>query len=150
MAKADQGPQLALRTWLVDTGPFIAYMNRRDPAHASVSARLDGFSGQLVTTGAVVTEVMYFLSGVPGGPVVFAELLVASAATIVELPEPASVLAAASLMARYSDTPMDFADATLVQLADALGVTDILTLDRRGFSTYRTAKGKAFRLVPFP
>jgi len=51
-------------------------------------------------------------------------------------------------MARYSDTPMDFADATLVQLADAVGVIDILTLDRRGFSTYRTAKGKAFRLVP--
>jgi hypothetical protein len=24
--------QLALRTWLVDTGPLIAYINRRDPA----------------------------------------------------------------------------------------------------------------------
>jgi uncharacterized protein len=50
------------------------------------------------------------------------------------------------LMTRYEDTPMDFADATLVLLAEELGVTDILTLDRRGFSTYRTATGKAFRL----
>ena len=57
------------------------------------------------------------------------------------------VLVAANLKATYADTPMDFADATLVQLADAVGVIDILTLDRRGFSTYRTAKGKAFRLV---
>ncbi len=150
MAKADQEPQLALRTWLVDTGPFIAYINRRDPAHAAVAARLDGFDGQLVTTGAVVTEVMHFLAGVPGGPAAFAELLVASGAGIAEMSEPAAVLAAAGLMARYSDTPMDFADATLVQLADTLGVTDILTLDRRGFSTYRTTKGKAFRLVPVP
>ena len=139
---------MALNTWLVDTGPFIAYINRRDPAHAPVAARLESFSGHLVTTGAVVTEVMYFLSDVPGGPVSFAELLVASGARIVELSEPEAVLSAANLMAKYSDTPMDFADATLVLLAEALGVVDILTLDRRGFSTYRTAKGKAFRLVP--
>ena len=134
----------------MDTGPFIAYINGRDPAHAAVAARLDAFTGLLVTTGAVVTEVMYFLSDVPGGPVAFAELLVASGTRIVESSDPNLVRAAAELMARHSDTPMDFADATLVQLADAVGVTDILTLDRRGFSTYRTAKGKAFRLVALP
>ena len=42
---------------------------------------------------------------------------------------------------------MDYADATLVLLADEMGVADIAALDTRGFSTYRTAKGKAFRLV---
>jgi hypothetical protein len=50
-------------------------------------------------------------------------------------------------MEKYRDTPMDFADATLVIAADRVGVTDILTLDRRGFSTYRTAKRKPFRIV---
>ena len=45
---------------------------------------------------------------------------------------------------------MDFADATLVLLSDRLAVTDILTLDRRGFATYRTAKGRAFRMLPSP
>jgi hypothetical protein len=54
---------------------------------------------------------------------------------------------AAGLMERYADTPMDFADATLVLLAEALGVFDVLALDRRGFSTYRTAGGRPFRLV---
>lgn len=90
---------------------------------------------------------MHFLSGVPSGAVSFAELLAASGTRIVDVAEPEAVLAAADLMAKYADTPMDFADATLVLLADALGVVDILTLDRRGFSTYRTAKGRAFRLV---
>jgi len=42
---------------------------------------------------------------------------------------------------------MDFADATLVMLADELGTTEILTLDRRGFSTYRTSRGQAFNLI---
>jgi predicted nucleic acid-binding protein len=64
-----------------------------------------------------------------------------------ESTQPRNVLAAAELMNRYSDTPMDFADATLVLLAEEIGVTDIFTLDRRGFSTYRTTKGKSFRLI---
>jgi uncharacterized protein len=147
MASTDQGPQLAVSTWLVDTGPFIAYINRRDRTHSAVADRLDGFAGQLATTGAVVTEVMHFLSDVPAGPASFAELLVASSTRIADVSDPEAVVAAAHLMAKYSDTPMDFADATLVLLADALSVVDILTLDRRGFSTYRTSKGKAFRLV---
>ncbi len=45
------------------------------------------------------------------------------------------------------DIPMDYADATLVLLADGLEVWEILTLDRRGFSTYRTKGRRAFRLV---
>ena len=50
-------------------------------------------------------------------------------------------------MKKYADTPMDFADATLVMLAEALEVFDVLTLNRRGFSTYRTGDGSGFRLV---
>ena len=136
-----------MKTWLIDTGPLVAYISRTDPMHGPVALSLDRFTGQLATTSAVVTEVMYFLSDVAGGPVTFAELLVASDVRIVDAIEPRQILAAARLMAKYADTPMDYADATLVTLADELGVMDILTLDRRGFSTYRTPKGKVFRLV---
>ena len=136
-----------MRTWLIDTGPLIAYISRTDPMHTRVAARVDDFAGQLATTSAVVTEVMYFLSGVPTGPVSFAELLLASGMRVAESTQPSHVLAAAELMGKYADTPMDFADATLVLLAEELGVMHILTLDRRGFSTYRTRRGKAFRLV---
>ena len=136
-----------MRTWLMDTGPFIAYISRTEPAHARVAARVDSFSGHLATTSAVITEVMYFVSSVPGGPLAFAELLVASGTRIAESTQPRQVLAAAELMGKYADTPMDFADATLVLLGEELGVMDILTLDRRGFSTYKTTRGKAFRLV---
>lgn len=136
-----------MKTWLVDTGPFVAYLDRSDPKHDVVAATLDRFTGQLATTGAVVTEVMYFLADVNGGPTAFAELLIESETRLVDLTMADEILTAARLMERYADTPMDFADATLVLLADELGVTDVLTLDRRGFSTYRTAKGKPFRLV---
>jgi len=138
---------LALKTWLVDTGPFVAYVSRNDPKHADVAASLEAFTGQLITTSAVITEVMYFLSDVDGGAVAFAELLASSGSRIAGLTDSTHVTAAARLMDKYADTPMDFADATLVLLAEELGVMDILTLDRRGFSAYRTSKGKPFRLV---
>jgi predicted nucleic acid-binding protein len=136
-----------MNRWLVDTGPFVAYLDRTDRMHDAVAARLDAFTGRIATTGAVVTEVMYFLSEDPDGPLSFAELLVRSNAAIVEATRPTDVLAAATLMRKYADTPMDFADATLVALAEQMDVRDILTLDRRGFSTYRTSSGRPFRLV---
>lgn len=136
-----------MKRWLVDTGPFVAYLDRGDPGHREVTECLDRFTGQLVTTGAVVTEVMYFVSDAPDGPVSFAELLVASNVQVLERMRPAHIAAAATLMRTYADTPMDFADATLVGAAGELGVVDVLTLDRRGFSTYRTPNGRRFRLV---
>jgi predicted nucleic acid-binding protein len=53
---------------------------------------------------------------------------------------------AAELMSKYADTPMDFADATLVLVATRLRLNSVCTFDRRGFRTYRIGR-KAFRLV---
>lgn len=66
---------------------------------------------------------------------------------VYDLCQPADLKEASDLMDRYADTPMNFADATLVLLAGALETLDVSTLDRSGFSTYRTEAGDAFRLV---
>jgi hypothetical protein len=50
-------------------------------------------------------------------------------------------------MQKFATVPMDFADATLVLLADALSVRDVLTLDRRGFRVFRDLRRRPFRLV---
>ena len=134
-------------TWLIDTGPLVAFFDRGDPAHAVVNERLSPFRGRLCTTGPVISEAMHFLPEVTGGPEKLAEFVRSSALDIVESMGSGQLQAAVELMARYSDTPMDFADATLVLLADTLGVRDILTLDRRGFRTYRTRKRQSFQLV---
>lgn len=76
-----------------------------------------------------------------------AEFVAASGATVHDYTQPQRLLGAASLMAKYADTPMDFADATLVLLADGVRIYDVLTLDRRGFSTYRTESGEALRIA---
>lgn len=136
-----------MKTWLLDTGPLVAYLDANDSAHDEVSSCLDSFSGALATTGAILTETMYFVSPAPCGPKALAAFAAASGMRIYDLSQPPELEAAAELMERYADTPMDYADATLVLLAEALGVRDILTLDRRGFSTYRTRHRQSFNLV---
>lgn len=151
MAQGDPGAQLAsLNTWIVDTGPLVAYLNPRDPSHASVAGRWDRFTGRLVTTGAVITETMHFVAPHTHGPRHLAELVDLSGMEVYDLTRAPELMAAAALMERYHDTPMDFADATLLLLAEALSLDAILTLDHRGFSAYRTRDGRALQSVLRP
>lgn len=136
-----------MTAWLLDTGPLVAALNRRDPHHARCAAALAGFAGTLLTTGAVVTEAMHFLSGQPDGAAALAGLLDDAQVDIRDCFGPTQLHAAARLMKKYADTPMDFADATLVLLADEAGQGDILTLDLRGFRTYRFRSTRRFQLV---
>lgn len=136
-----------MRTWLIDTGPLVAYLNRTDPEHARVAERLDGFDGRLVSSSAVVTEAMHFVSAGPHGPRALAEFVAESSLEVYDATRPPELPAVVWFMEKYRDVPMDFADGTLVLLGDALNVRDVLTLDRRGFSIYRSRRGRPFRLV---
>ncbi|MGC1309785.1 MAG: hypothetical protein WA885_21380 [Phormidesmis sp.] len=50
------------------------------------------------------------------------------------------------LMERYQDTPMDFADASLVTAAECLGLSHIFTLDS-DFYVYRINDKDAFTVI---
>jgi len=134
-------------TWLTDTGPLVAYLDRNDPAHFAVGNRLGAFKGRLVTTGAVIAEAMYFVSDMRRGPRLLAQLVRDSGMRVYDLCQPSELRSAIALMDRYAHVPMDFVDATLVLLAEGLGVEEVLTLDRRGFDAYRTRDGRRLRLA---
>ena len=136
-----------MNIWLVDTGPLVAYLDSSEVEHDLVGDVLDDFNGVLTTTAAVVTEVMHFIRRTRFGATALSEFISQSGMRVYGLCEPADIRDAAVLMQRYADTPMDFADATLVLLADRLATSDILTLDRRGFNTYRLPDGSSYNLV---
>jgi len=136
-----------MKTCLIDTGPIVAYLDSHDPGHAAVTAWLDGFKGQLLTTSAVITEAMHFVSDSQDGPRLLAEFVGLTGMRVHDCAQPAQLRQAVGLMGTYADTPMDFADASLVLLGERLNVLDVLTLDRRGFSTYRASRGRAFYRV---
>jgi predicted nucleic acid-binding protein len=53
-----------------------------------------------------------------------------------------------ALMSRYADRPMDFADATLVHLAQRESLSTIFTIDHDDFETYRIDGRRRFRVIP--
>lgn len=55
----------------------------------------------------------------------------------------------ASLIQQYADLPMDYADASLVVLAEHLQHGRILTANRRDFAVYRWSNVNTFKNLPF-
>ena len=139
-----------MKRWLLDTGPIVAYLDESDPYHHEVADRLDTFTGNLHTTDAVIIETMHFLSNASNGPTLFLDFLYASRTEIHTYTTASSIAKAVKLMSKYADLPMDFADATLVLLAESLRLNQIITLDKRGFKTYRIRSKGRFQLVLDP
>jgi len=71
-----------------------------------------------------------------------------AAAVVVGTIEGAELPQLRSLMLQYWDRPMDFADATLVHLANRESLTTILTVDQADFATYRLAQKRRFQVLP--
>lgn len=54
----------------------------------------------------------------------------------------------AELVDRYDDLPLGTTDASVIALAERLGVDEIATLDHRHFRVVAPNHAKAFRLLP--
>ena len=133
---------------LLDTGPLVALLDRSEPDHDRVQQFMERLRGsRLVTTGAVVTEAFYFLSDVQNGPESLVSFLDASATEVRDTFGTDALAAAVRLMSKYADIPMDFPDATLVWIAESSGTDKIITLDRRGFSSFRFGRNRRFELL---
>lgn len=132
---------------LLDTGAFVALIDRSEQRHADCVAVLEDWRGPIVTSEAVLTETLYLAGAQWRAQKVCLEFFARGAFTLIPS-SPASVKRVSALMERYRDVPMDFADATLVALGEELVTDSVLTLDHRGFSTYRLGARKAFRMLP--
>ena len=132
---------------LLDTGPFVALVDRSEELHDECVAALESWTGAVVTTEAVVTETLYLVGPQWRAQKVALEFILRGAFQLVPSSH-ASLKRVAALMERYRNVPMDFADATLVALGEELETDRVFTLDRRGFSTYRMNRRKPFHVIP--
>ncbi len=132
---------------LLDTGAFIALVDRSETRHRDCAAVLERWRGAIITTEAVLTETLHLLGPHWRSQKVGLEFVLRGAFLLVP-PSQASLKRVAVLMEKYRNVPMDYADATLVALGEEFGTDLVFTLDRRGFSAYRLNQRKPFRLVP--
>lgn len=134
-------------TTLIDTGPLIAILEGNDPHHGACSEAFKQAAAPLLTCWPVLTEAAYLLGeSTPAMKTLF-DLLRTNAVAI--LPLMATDLPAIeAILDKYRDQGFQLADACLMYLTDREGIYDVLTLDKRDFSVFRTASGKALTLVP--
>jgi hypothetical protein len=133
---------------LVDTGAVVALVNRADRYHAAAVEWFRGFRGELLTTDAVITETAYVLAASPAhqrAALVWFER--ARAARLLRVEPIVDYAVVVRIIAQYAALPCDYADATLIALAERSGVAAIATVDQRDFSVYRVRRRKRFRVL---
>jgi predicted nucleic acid-binding protein len=102
----------------------------------------------LLTTEAVVTETAYVLAASQShqrAALIWFER--ARAAGLLAVEPVADYAAVARVIAQYANLPCDYADASLIALAERSGVTAIATIDQRDFSIYRVRGRRRFRIL---
>lgn len=129
---------------LLDTGFIVALLDRNERRHKRCAAILEDIERPLVTCEAVISESCYLLRDLPGAPQVVLEN-VAEGAFLLPFQLSQSASAVRTIMRKYADLPIDFADACLVHLAEQLQTGDILTLDS-DFEFYRWNRTRPFQL----
>jgi predicted nucleic acid-binding protein len=132
---------------ILDTGPWVALIDRSESRHAECVQWLKNFSGRLYSTEAVLTEVLYILNFSITAQSAALDFVLQSVVEIVPS-NPESLKKIKNLMKKYADLPMDFADATIVCLATETGMQNIVTFDKRDFAIYKLPKKKSFTIMP--
>jgi uncharacterized protein len=132
---------------LVDTGAILAFLDENDRWHPAVTEAFAQASPPLLTSEAVLTELFHFVAARFHSVEVAWKFVRSGALTLGTITD-ADLPALSQLMRRYNDRPMDFADATLVHLAERESLTTILTVDFSDFQTYRIHGQRRFRILP--
>lgn len=132
---------------LIDTSAIIALLDRDDRWHRDCVEAFTTLRLPLATSAAVLAE-LFHLVGHSSQEVGAAWRLLRSGAVTVLPIDDSDMHPIEVLMKKYHDRPMDFADATLVQLAKRESLTTIFTIDHDDFETYRVEGGRRFRIVP--
>lgn len=138
-----------MTTIIVDTGPLVALSDRRDHDFRACThvMQMEVIRYELVTSWAAVAEAMYLLDSARGARDRLFALLQPGMITI-DTPPRDILPRIQQLMTRYADLPMDFADATIVELAERLDSDTVFTLDERDFHIYQPRHRPHFRLLP--
>jgi predicted nucleic acid-binding protein len=136
-----------VRRVLVDTGPLVAILSRADHHHEACVQALRALPAPLFSCWPVITGAVWLLRAYPSA---VQQLLRSIGSGFVELLplQGSEAKSIADVMKKYANLHPQVADAALVYLADREGIDTIFTLDQRDFSVYRSARKKAFRILP--
>jgi predicted nucleic acid-binding protein len=134
-------------TLLLDTGPLVAFLDRREILHHWSRRVFQRVRAPLLTCDAVLTEACWLLRDQRQGPEAVLRLVergfLVSAFSLENEAE-----SVRRLIARYASVPMSFADACLVRMSELHEEAILLTFDT-DFTVYRRhGRGEIPLLMP--
>lgn len=137
---------------LCDTGPLVAAANRSDGKYHLCTDMFTGLhlaGRQILIPGTVTAEVGCLLATRGGvrSEVSFLRSVAEGALQPVDL-QPVDFARMAELVEAYADFPIGTTDASVIALAERLGVTEVATLDHRHFRAVKPRHVAALQLLP--
>ncbi|MGD8210210.1 MAG: PIN domain-containing protein [Desulfobacterales bacterium] len=120
---------------LIDTGPLVAFLNRRDRFHDWAAAQWNQIAAPMLTCEAVVSESCFLLSGIKSGSDRVMQLIQRKILKIsFHLEE--HIDPVKKLLLKYQSVPMSLADACMVRMSELHSNSSVFTLDS-DFNLYR-------------
>ena len=121
--------------FIVDTGPLVALLDRRDRYHSWAREILEPLEPPVFTCEPVLTEACFLFRGVGGLSDAVLELLARGLVDCGFQVEP-EIGSLRTLMRKYAEVPMSLADACLVRMTELSERSAVVTLDG-DFNLYR-------------
>jgi predicted nucleic acid-binding protein len=134
-----------MQSTLVDAGPLIALFDKSDSYHTRAVSFLKHSPGLLITTWPVITEVSHMLDFSTKTQINFLKWINRGGLQIFDL-EFYHLIRMIELSEKFTDVPMDLADATLIVASEAKGITKIASIDS-DFYVYRDIRNKYLKNV---
>jgi predicted nucleic acid-binding protein len=135
----------AMPAAIADTGPLVAFLDRRERHHGWVTARIRELDAPLLVCEPVLAEAMYLLARFPPAQDALFGLLENGALNIA-FRAGEHVPALRRLVRKYRDRPMSLADACIVRMAEVFERHSVFTLDS-DFSVYRKHSGVPLSVI---
>jgi predicted nucleic acid-binding protein len=128
---------------LLDTGPLVAFLNRRDKFHDWALENWDQIQPSMLTCEAVISEACFLLAGTDTGVDSVMQMIQRKIIAIsFHLSD--HIQQVKSLLLKYRSVPMSLADACLIKMSELHSESRIFTLDS-DFNLYRKDRR---RIIP--
>ena len=133
---------------LLDTGPLVAFLNRRDADHDWSRAHWEQTRPPFLTCEGVLSEAAFLLGEYGGNPDSILNLVEREIIRVAfNLGD--QITAVRKLMRKYGSAPMSLADACLVRMSELFSESAVFTLDG-DFRVYRRHGRQVIPLIGPP
>lgn len=134
---------------LIDTGPLVATLNKRDQWHQWVVEEIKSIEPPFLTCEAVISETLFLLRQTRGDAVKGLLHLLESGIVDLSFSLDKERVPVAALLKKYGNVPMALADACLVRMAELHAGASVFTIDA-DFRIYRMAGRKVIPTIAPP